>query len=84
MPDGRKGPPHDKTAWSLNGRGVDTVCCMAGLGRQRTAPLTCALGGIRFKLMFGELAFQVTNISVVDFSLSKSSCDNGRRLRGHH
>ena len=25
MPGRRKGPPHDKTDWSLDGRGVDNV-----------------------------------------------------------
>ena len=48
VPGWRKGPPHDKTDWSLDGRGVDVACCMvvciAGSGRLRAAPLTCALG----------------------------------------
>ena len=92
MPGRRKGPPQDKTDWSLDGRGVDTVWCMAGLGRQRAArALTCApprsgLPVICFKLMFGELEFKGTSVLRIDFSLCDSGRDSGglleRRIAG--
>ena len=92
MPGRRKGPPHDKTDWSLSGRGVDVACCMVfcihgWLRKTEDCPPSLARsagaqsGLIHFKLMSGELAFKGANVLLIEFSLCGSSCDSGELLK---
>ena len=57
------------------------MCCLAGLDRGLPPSLARSAGAqpglIRFKRMFGELAFKRTNVLRIDVSLCDSSRDSG-------